>query len=403
MRKIKNIIICTILIICVIMGSQFNSSKVVAAEKVAQSSDLVVKDQGYLYYKKGTVGSSYKLVSQKVGTSKTTTLTTKEVNNFYVQNKFVYYMVKNNKTSKNSIYRVSRDGKNTQCLVTVNKGEIIGVIGDYVYYSYYKNYDKMIVARIHVTGKKGTNKVIRTTSTNYYNFKPVVANNRIYYTNNKRTTIYSMTLGGKKTEKLITGTSVNNLTVGSDGLYYLCNKNEGTIKSSTTDVMRVSFQGNVTKLDSFNQEKISNYRVAAGGEPASDYTNFRVTLHQVTKNYVYYSLTDDQYISYLFQASTDGSGVKLRIDEKSYESHENYVLGVSDYVSGKNYKLFAFGNGENPDHYYYENQLGTYTLNIAPTNIKIIDGTAYYQVKQSKKKIFKCTAIEDLLGVGLNE
>lgn len=397
MGNMKKIITWTMLLVCIFTSMELVPKKVVAAEKVARSSELVVKDQGYLFYKKGTVGSSYKLVSQKVGSSKTTTLTTKEVKNFYVQNKYVYYVAKDNKTAKNSIYRVRRDGKYTKCLVTVNKGDIIGVIGDYVYYSYYKNYDKMIIARINVSGKKGTNKVLNTTSTNYYNFKPVIANNRIYYTNNKRTIIYSMTLGGKKTEKLITGTSVDNLTVGKDGLYYLCNKNTGTIKSSTTDVMKVSFKGKVTKLDSFDHKKISNYRVNAGGEPATDYTNFRVVLHQVTADNVYYSLSDDQYISYLFKASTSGSNVKMIMDEKAYESYEDYVLGVSDYVSAKNYKLFAFGNGEDPDHYYYQDQAGTYTLNIAPANIKIVDGIAYYKVVQSKKKVFKRTSIEKLL------
>lgn len=397
MGNMKKIITWTMLLVCIFTSMELLPKKVVAAEKVARSSELVVKDQGYLFYKKGTVGSSYKLVSQKVGSSKTTTLTTKEVKNFYVQNKYVYYVAKDNKTAKNSIYRVRRDGKYTKCLVTVNKGDIIGVIGDYVYYSYYKNYDKMIIARINVSGKKGTNKVLNTTSTNYYNFKPVIANNRIYYTNNKRTIIYSMTLGGKKTEKLITGTSVDNLTVGKDGLYYLCNKNTGTIKSSTTDVMKVSFKGKVTKLDSFDHKKISNYRVNAGGEPATDYTNFRVVLHQVTTDNVYYSLSDDQYISYLFKASTSGSSVKMIMDEKDYESYEDYVLGVSDYVSAKNYKLFAFGNGEDPNHYYYQDQAGTYTLNIAPANIKIVDGIAYYQVVQSKKKVFKSTAVEKLL------
>lgn len=298
MKKINKMITWAMLLVCIITSVELFPSIAKAAEKVAKSSGLVVKDQGYLFYKKGTEGSSYKLVSQKEGSTKTTTLTSKEVKNFYVQNKYVYYVAKDNKTGKNSIYRVGRDGKNTKCLVTVNKGDIIGVIGDYVYYSYYKNYDKMIIARINVTGKKGTNKVLSTTSTNYYNFKPVIANNRIYYTNNKRTIIYSMTLGGKKTEKLITGTSVDSLTVGKDGLYYLCNKNTGTIKSSTTDVMKVSFKGKVTKLDSFDLKKVSDYRVNAGGEPATDYTNFRVELHQVTTDNVYYSLTEDQYISY---------------------------------------------------------------------------------------------------------
>nr|WP_294490101.1 DUF5050 domain-containing protein [uncultured Anaerosporobacter sp.] len=397
MEKMKKIIAWAMLIVCTITSVNLIPKKVEAAENVAQSSSLVVKDQGYLYYKKGTEGSSYKLVSQKVGSSKTTTLTTKEVKNFYVQNKYVYYVVKDNKTAKNSIYRVGRDGKNTKCLVTVNKGEIIGVVGDYVYYSYYKSYSKMIIARIHVTGKKGTNKVLSTTSTNYYNFKPVIANNRIYYTNNKRTIIYSMTLGGKKTEKLITGTSVDSLTVGKDGLYYLCNKNKGTIKSSTTDVMKVSFKGKVTKLDSFDHKKISDYRVNAGGEPATDYTSFRVELHQVTTDNVYYSLSDDQYISYLFKAATGGSSVKMILDEKSYESYEGYVLGVSDYVSAKNYKLFAFGNGEDPDHYYYQDQSGIYTLNIAPKEIKIVDGMAYYQIVQAKKKVFKSITVDKLL------
>ena len=397
MEKMKKIIAWAMLIVCTITSVNLIPKKVVAAENVAQSSSLVVKDQGYLYYIKGTVGSSYKLVSQKIGSSKTTTLTTKEVKNFYVQNKYVYYVVKDNKTGKNSIYRVGRDGKNTKCLVTVNKGEIIGVVGDYVYYSYYKSYSKMIMVMVHVTGKKGTNKVLSTTSTNYYNFKPVIANNRIYYTNNKRTIIYSMTLGGKKTEKLITGTSVDSLTVGKDGLYYLCNKNKGTIKSSTTDVMKVSFKGKVTKLDSFDHKKISDYRVNAGGEPATDYTSFRVELHQVTADNVYYSLSDDQYISYLFKAATNGSSVKMILDEKSYESYEGYVLGVSDYVSAKNYKLFAFGNGEDPDHYFYQDQSGIYTLNIAPKQIKIVDGMAYYQIVQAKKKVFKSITVDKLL------
>lgn len=397
MKKMNKMIAWAMLLVCIITSVELLPSSAKAAEKVAKSSELVVKDQGYLFYKKGTEGSSYKLVSQKIGTSNTTTLTSKEVKNFYVQNKYVYYVAKDNKTGKNSIYRVGRDGKNTKCLVSVNKGDIIGVIGDYVYYSYYKNYDKMIIARINVTGKKGTNKVLSTTSTNYYNFKPVIANNRIYYTNNKRTIIYSMTLGGKKTEKLIKGTSVDSLTVGKDGLYYLCNKNTGTIKSSTTDVMKVSFKGKVTKLDSFDLKKVSDYRVNAGGEPATDYTNFRVVLHQVTTDNVYYSLTEDQYISYLFKAATNGSSVKMILDEKAYESYDDYVLGVSDYVSAKNYKLFAFGNGEDPDHYYYKDQSGTYALNTAPTDIKIVDGIAYYQVKQSKKKVFKNTSVEKLL------
>lgn len=396
MKKMNKIIAWAMLFVCIITSVELLPSSAKAAEKVAKSSELVVKDQGYLFYKKGTEGSSYKLVSQKVGSTKTTTLTSKQVKNFYIQNKYVYYVAKDNKTGKNSIYRVGRDGKNTKCLVTVNKGDIIGVIGDYVYYSYYKNYDKMIIARINVTGKKGTNKVLSTTSTNYYNFKPVIANNRIYYTNNKRTIIYSMTLGGKKTEKLITGTSVDSLTVGKDGLYYLCNKNKGTIKSSTTDVMKVSFKGKVTKLDSFDLKRVSDYRVNAGGEPATDYTNFRVVLHQVTTDNVYYSLTEDQYISYLFKAATNGSSVKMILDEKAYESYDDYVLGVSDYVSSKNYKLFAFGNGENPDHYYYQDQSGTYTLNINPADIKIVDGIAYYQVVQSKKKVFKSTSVENL-------
>ncbi|WP_310603546.1 DUF5050 domain-containing protein [Anaerosporobacter sp.] len=382
---------------CVVTCTQFIPEKIAAAEKVAQSSELVVKDQGYLYYKKGTVGSDYKLVSQKVGTTKTTTLTTKEIKNFYVQNKYVYYVVKDSKTSKNSIYRVGRDGKNTKCLVTVNKGEIIGIVGDYVYYSYYKNYDKMIIARIQVAAKKGSNKILSTTSTNYYNFKPVIANNRIYYTNNKRTIIYSMTLGGKTTEKLISGTSVDSLTVGKDGLYYLCNKNTGTIKSCTTDVMKVSFKGKVTKLDSFNQKKVSDYRVKAGKEAANDYTSFTVKLHQVTTDNVYYSLSDDQYISYLFKASTDGSSVKRIMDEKTYESYDGYVLGMGSYLSATNYKLFSYCNGEDSAHYYYKDASGTYVLTIAPSNIKIVDGTAYYQVIQSKKAVFKNATIEKLL------
>jgi len=137
--------------------------------------------------------------------------------------------------------------------------------------------------------------------------------------------------------------------------------------------------------------------VNAGGEPATDYTSFRVVLHQVTADNVYYSLSDDQYISYLFKAATNGSSAKMILDEKAYESYEGYVLGINDYVSAKNYKLFAFGNGEDPDHYYYQDQSGIYTLNVAPKEIKIVDGMAYYQIVQAKKKVFKSITVDKLL------
>lgn len=393
----KKVMVWLLILVCSIVSIGGLSEHISASTQTnASSSEIVVKEAGYLYYKTGTVGSNYKLVSQKVGSTKTTTLTTKNVKEFYVKDSYLYYVVQNKKnTSKYDIYRVRRDGKNKKCIVSANKLQIIGIQGDYIYYSYYKKYENVIVARIKVTGDSKSQKNLITTNTNYYNFKPVLANNKIYYTNNKKTTIYSLTLDGKKTEKLITNTSVRNLTAGKDGLYYICDKNDGTIKGSISTVMKVTFAGKAVEIDSFNQRRISEYRIAEGGVAADDYTDFIVNLEQVTADAIYYSVTDGHYVSYLFESALDGEKQSILINESDYGNYE-WKYGVSGYNTDNGYQLFSFGGQEEPKLWFYADTNGTYALNCSPNRIRIIDGTAYYQSVTAKKTIYKKCKISKL-------
>ncbi|WP_167958099.1 DUF5050 domain-containing protein [Anaerosporobacter faecicola] len=393
----KSGIIWLMILACIITSMELVPGKAMAAQTVAQYSQDVVEDGGYLFYKTGTKGSTYKLVSQKVGTTKKTTLTTNTIDNFYVLNKYVYYVVKNTRTSKNSIYRVDRNGKNRKCLVTAFQGNIIGVIGNYVYYSYYKSYEKMIIARIKVTGTRSTNKILCTTKTNHYNFKPVIANNRIYYTNNKRTILYYTTLGGKVTKEVATDKNMDQLTAGADALYYICNTNDGTIKSSASAVKKVEYDGSITTLDYFDHDRISLYRVNAGGEAANDYTDFSVNLQLVTEDAVYYSVTDGDVISYLFERNTTGDREgTILLDEKDFFEKNHIALGVISYRTDGEYQLIEFGNYEDPSHFFYISEDQTSKLSVAPKSITIHDGKAYYRIVQSSKIVYKATKITSL-------
>lgn len=392
----KKLFIWILVLVCVCSSFALGTRNVSAVTSVAPSSELVLEVGRYRYYKTGTIGKDYKLVSQKIGSKTKTTLTKKEVQKFYVQGQYVYYLVRNEKTSKHSIYRVRRDGKNEKCLVTAYQLKMIGIQGNYVYYCYYKKYSNVIVGRIQLNGDSSTKKNIYTTNTNYYNFNPVLTNQRIYFTNNKRTIIYSLTLGGKKLDKLVTGTSVRSLTAGQDGLYYLCDQNDGTIKGSTTSVMKVDFDGTVTTLDYFDLARVSDYRIATDGEPATDYTSFQVHLEQVTKDSVYYSLTDLQYISYLFETATDGSMSKIIFNESDYHDSD-WMYGISGFTKGKDFQLVSFAGEEEPKIWIYKDGRGSYQLNISPNEIQMMDGTVYYQITKSKKKVYQRCKITDLL------
>lgn len=238
-----------------------------------------------------------------------------------------------------SLFKISKDGKSKEVL-SDDEASSINVIGDWIYYSNWDDYEKLYRIKTDGTGRQKLNEV----SSKYIN----VVGDWIYYSAwSGGNGLYKMRTDGTNRE-MIFDDSAESVNVVGDWIYYSNKDDDGKlykihIKGTGRQKLADDVVWFVNVVDDWiyysnESDKYSIYKVRTDGTGRKKINNDETGFVNVVGNWIFYENRSDN--EKLYKTQTDGTNRRKLNDEQS-----NYINIVGDWIyyydnSGKNSILY---------------------------------------------------------------